>query len=162
MLWPGPFYSKHLTKISKKKRNGMCTRAALPFSYISFHNKWRNSNFHSSPSPTWTLDSCLVNTIVAGLDIFCQCALWQRALSATTTDLIPSLSSALTIWYVELDRISTVHLSAHHCSFIHSPVKVKRWWQVATLGDLHPAWALVSPINESNGCKENKRERAIR
>ena len=140
----------------------MCTRAALPFSSISVHNYWRNSNFNSSPSLTWTFDSCLFHTIVSVPDIFCQSALWQRALSATTTDLIPSLSSALTIWYVELDRISTVHLSAHHCSFIHSPVKVECCWPVVTVGKLHSAWALASPINESNvGCKANENEKQL-
>ncbi len=87
-------------------------------------------------------------------------ALWERALSTAAADLIASAFFALTKGPWGLDRISTVHLSAHHCSFIHSPVNIICCCPLVTMVELHPAWALVSPINESNGSWKT-REREI-
>ncbi len=111
-------------------------------------------------SLTWTLDSCLFDTVIAGPAVFSQHALWERALSTAAADLIASAFFALTEGPWGLDRISTVHLSAHHCSFIHSPVNIICCCPLVTMVELHPAWALVSPINESNGSWKT-REREI-
>lgn len=107
---------------------------------------------------TWTFDSCLLSAVVVALRIFSQRALRNRVLSAAAADPITSLMTSITKRDGGFHRIPTGHLPTHNCSLILSPVKIKCWWPLAIVVELHPPWALVGPIDESNTSWKEKEQ----